>query len=309
MTDTIDYAKTGIVFNMQKFSVHDGPGIRTIVFMKGCPLSCKWCSNPESQNPQPIVMLNPRNCVKCGKCRTACKRSAVDYSLLGYIDRTKCVNCGCCAAACHYGALVLSGKAMNVGAVMAELKKDAVHYRRSGGGVTVSGGEPLMQADFTGEIIKASKLQGWHTAIETTGCATEESLLKVIPYVDLVLLDIKNIDSEVHRRDTGIANEGLLRNALTIAAMARQVIVRVPLIPGFNADARSIRLICEFAKYLRGVKEIHLLPYHKLGANKYESIGREYSMNPALKPPAESDIRQYSEIVTDQGFHCVIGGA
>ena len=309
MTEIIDYEKTGIVFNIQKFSVHDGPGIRTIVFFKGCPLACKWCSNPESQTAQPVVMLNPRNCVKCGKCQPACLRGAIDYSRRGYIDREQCVNCGHCASVCYAHALVVSGKTMTVAAVMEEVRKDAVHYRRSQGGVTLSGGEPLLQADFAGELLKACQAHGWHTAIETTGFATEESLLKVIPYVDMVLLDIKHIDAELHKEGTGITNEVILRNALKIAAMAKETIVRVPVIPGFNDDARSIRLICEFAKYLKGVREIHLLPYHKLGANKYESLGRELPMDAGAKSPAEAEIHEFCNNVTRQGFQCVIGGA
>jgi pyruvate formate lyase activating enzyme len=309
MTKTIDYEQTGIVFNIQKFSVHDGPGIRSIVFFKGCPLSCKWCSNPESQAPQPVVMLNARNCLKCGRCLPACPRGALDYSIKGYIDRQRCVDCGRCASVCYARALVVSGQTMSVAEVVAEIKKDAIHYRRSNGGITLSGGEPLLQANFAGEILKASQAHGWHTAIETTGFATEESLLKVIPYVDLVLLDMKQIDAGFHKQGTGISNEVILRNALRIAAMAKELVVRVPVIPGFNDDARSIRLICEFAKYLKGVKEIHLLPYHKLGANKYESLGREFPMDAGAKSPTEAEIQEYRKLVASQEFHCVIGGA
>ncbi|MBP2646177.1 MAG: glycyl-radical enzyme activating protein [Firmicutes bacterium] len=305
----VNYTKKGIVFNIQKFSIHDGPGVRSIVFIKGCPLSCKWCSNPESQDGQPIVMFNEKNCIHCGKCLTVCTHHAIDSSVRGLINRKLCVNCGYCATICPAQALIVSGKSMSVREVIQEIKKDAIMYRRSNGGITVSGGEPLFQADFVAELLKACKLLGWHTAIETTGYASVAQLEKVLPFVDTVLFDIKNIESESHLDGTGKTNELILANALRIAITGScNVVVRVPLVPNFNANPRCVHLICEFVKYMTGVKEIHLLPYHKLGANKYELLGREYPIDDALQTPEEEDVYEYKKIVEEHGFRCIIGG-
>ncbi|MBP2655546.1 MAG: glycyl-radical activating family protein [Firmicutes bacterium] len=306
--ELVDYEKKGIVFNIQKFSIHDGPGVRSIVFVKGCTLSCKWCSNPEAQNHQPIVLFNEKSCISCGKCLSACSNNAIDPSIKGLINRKLCVACGSCATICPAKALTISGKTMSVNEVIQEIKKDAIMYRRSNGGITISGGEPLVQADFVAEILKACKALGWNTAIETTGYADFTQIERVIPYVDTILLDIKNIESEIHQRGTGQANELILANALRLAAMAAKVVVRVPLIPEFNANSRSIHLIAEFAKYMANVSEIHLLPYHKLGANKYELLGRNYPMDDSLETPAEEDVAAYKKIVEDHGFSCTIGG-
>ena len=301
-----DLSQTGIVFNIQKFSIHDGRGIRTTVFVTGCPLACKWCSNPESQTKIPIVMLNAPNCLHCGACRGSCAIKAIDYSLHGYINRQLCTNCRKCAEVCCAGALVVSGKVVTVAEVLRELKKDAIHYRRSRGGITISGGEPLGQAEFVAALLKASKRQGWHTAIETTGCGLQESIEKVLPYVDLVLLDIKQMSPELHQKGTGITNTFILQNVIKIAQMSKQLIVRVPVIPGFNADEKSISLIVEFAKTMRGVQEIHLLPYHKLSANKYLALGKKLNHDVELLTPAEINV--FKQIVERNGFHCSVGG-
>lgn len=308
MQGTVNYDKAGIVFNLQKFSIHDGPGIRTIVFLKGCPLACKWCSNPESQQFEPLVMYNERNCIHCGRCIAACSIGAVDPKIKGLINREKCVNCLKCASVCNANALVVSGKKMSVAEVIQELKKDAIHYRRSGGGITLSGGEPLSQPEFAAEILKACGTLGWHTAIETTGFASEQVIRQVIPFVDLVLLDIKCINPGVFEENIGASNELILKNAMLIGEMAKEVIGRVPVIPGFNADAQSIRMIGEFTKHIKKIKEIDLLPYHKMGTNKYDALGRTYPMDPALKAPPIEEMEEYRRIIEDLGFICKIGG-
>ncbi|SDY19673.1 pyruvate formate lyase activating enzyme [Evansella caseinilytica] len=254
--EAITGSKTGTVFNIQRFSVHDGPGIRTIVFLKGCPLRCLWCSNPESQNPVPTAEF---------------------------------------------------GKIMSVDEVMRELKKDQVHYRRSGGGITFSGGEPLMHADFVTEIIHASRSQGWHTAMETTGFAADAVLRQVIPELDLVLLDIKAIPFSLHKKFTGVSSKLILQNALTIGEMAKEVAVRIPVIPTFNATEENINYICEFVKQVKHVSRIHLLPYHNYGENKYELIGMKYKLK-HLKNMTSTDLEPFKEIVEGHGITCVLGG-
>ncbi|MDD2978865.1 MAG: glycyl-radical enzyme activating protein [Hespellia sp.] len=304
--ESINYSMTGTVFDIQRFSLHDGPGIRTIVFLKGCPLSCQWCSNPESQKITPVIMYRKDECLHCGRCIEACKRGAISVDNETFVDRDKCIGCGECANVCPAGALVLKGKKMTVQQVVNELKKDATTYRRSGGGITLSGGEPLVQHGFSKELLAACKAQGWSTAMETTGCASEQVINEVIPYVDLVLLDIKNINSEMHKKYTGVGNELILKSAPLISQIS-ETVVRVPVIPGFNHTEEAITAIAEYAKMLMGVRTIHLLPYHTFGENKYDLLGRDYQLQ-EIKPLSPEDMEQYKQIVENQGFRCVIGG-
>lgn len=304
--DSINYNASGTVFDIQRFSLHDGPGIRTIVFLKGCPLSCKWCSNPESQNMKPVIMYKKNECLHCGRCINACSRKAISFENKTFIDRSICTGCGECANACPAGALVVKGKTMTVQQLIRELKKDATTYRRSGGGITLSGGEPLVQYEFAAELLRACKAQGWDTAIETTGAGITEAVEKVMPYVDTVLLDIKHLDTEKHKKFTGIGNEQILKNAARISQISSTV-VRVPVIPGFNYSEEEIRAITEFAKMLRGVRTIHLLPYHTFGENKYDLLGRDYALAD-IKPLKPEELEHLKTMVEREGFQCIIGG-
>ena len=304
--DSINYNASGTVFDIQRFSLHDGPGIRTIVFLKGCPLSCKWCSNPESQNMKPVIMYKKNECLHCGRCINACSRKAISFENKTFIDWSICTGCGECANACPAGALVVKGKTMTVQQLIRELKKDATTYRRSGGGITLSGGEPLVQYEFAAELLRACKAQGWDTAIETTGAGITEAVEKVIPYVDTVLLDIKHLDTEKHKKFTGIGNEQILKNAARISQISSTV-VRVPVIPGFNYSEEEIRAITEFAKMLRGVRTIHLLPYHTFGENKYDLLGRDYALAD-IKPLKPEELEHLKTMVEREGFQCIIGG-
>ena len=304
--DSINYNASGTVFDIQRFSLHDGPGIRTIVFLKGCPLSCKWCSNPESQNMKPVIMYKKNECLHCGRCINACSRKAISFENKTFIDRSICTGCGECANACPAGALVVKGKTMTVQQLIRELKKDATTYRRSGGGITLSGGEPLVQYEFAAELLRACKAQGWDTAIETTGAGITEAVEKVIPYVDTVLLDIKHLDTEKHKKFTGIGNEQILKNAARISQISSTV-VRVPVIPGFNYSEEEIRAITEFAKTLRGMRTIHLRPYHTFGENKYDLLGRDYALAD-IKPLKPEELEHLKTMVEREGFQCIIGG-
>ena len=304
--DSINYNMTGTVFDMQRFSLHDGPGIRTIVFLKGCPLHCRWCSNPESQNSSPIVMYKKSDCFKCGRCISVCKVGAISFDNETHINREKCTGCGECTNVCPSGALVLKGKTITIQQAIKELKKDATIFRRSGGGVTLSGGEPLVQHDFASQLLLACKSQGWSTAIETTGFGSSEAIEKVIPYVDTVLLDIKHIDPYTHKKFTGISNEVILKNAKRISQITKTV-VRVPIIPGFNYSYKDIEDIAKFVKTLNNVDTIHLLPYHTFGENKYDLLGIEYTLD-GLKRLSKEDLNEHKKIVESYGIKCIIGG-
>lgn len=304
--NAIDYELKGIVFNMQRFSVHDGAGVRTIVFLKGCPLRCKWCSNPESQSINPVVMYQADVCVHCGRCVSVCKQGALGNAGKDFVDRTKCIGCGECAAVCPVGALVLKGKHMSVAETIKELKKDATVFRRSNGGVTISGGEGLVQHDFTTELAKASHAQGWTVAIETTGYAPQKVIEKVFPHIDTVLLDIKSMNAKKHKEYCGVDNQLILENAKRISQLAKTV-VRVPVIPGFNYSKEEIHDIAVFARSLNEVDTLHLLPYHSLGSNKYALMGRDYEMK-ELDNLHPEDVAELKEIVEQIGLRCVIGG-
>ncbi|ABD86739.1 glycyl-radical enzyme activating protein [Rhodopseudomonas palustris] len=303
----IKYEQEGIVFDIQRYSIHDGPGIRTIVFLKGCPLACRWCSNPESQKAEPSLFFQKANCVKCGKCKEVCPTGAISPENPAFIDRSKCISCGTCANVCAYGALTMKGRSMTVWQVMQELQKDATNYRRSGGGITLSGGEPLVQSDFALELLKACKDKGWSTAMETTGNVPQEVVERVMPYVDHALVDLKSIDPAVHEKNTARPNRLILENAIRISKLSGNTAVRVPVIPGVNDNPAAIAAIAQFAKLMHGVETVHLLPYHRFGENKYALLGRDYPMGdtPAL---AGAKAEALKLVVEGQGLRCLIGG-
>jgi len=302
----INFAQEGIVFDIQRFSIHDGPGIRTIVFLKGCPLACRWCCNPESQQLAPVVMYRQASCVHCGRCRQVCKRGALSLDHPGFIDRTRCTGCGACADVCPAGALTMKGRTMTVSQVVKELQKDATSFRRSGGGVTLSGGEPLMQSAFALELLKACKERGWSTAMETTGFAPKAVVEQIMPLVDHALVDLKAINPAVHEAQTGVSNRLILENAIRIATLTASV-VRIPLIPGVNADSLSLTAIARFAQLMPGVDTIHILPFHTYGENKYALLGRPYPIAEA-EPLSKEAVAGFHGIIEGTGLKCVIGG-
>ncbi|MCW2307648.1 glycyl-radical enzyme activating protein [Rhodobium gokarnense] len=304
--DGIDYDTEGTVFDIQRYSIHDGPGVRTIVFLKGCPLRCRWCSNPESQNPEPELFYRASSCIHCGQCVPVCPTKALSRENPGFVDRDKCVKCGTCTKVCPTDALTMTGKLMSVREVMIELRKDATQYRRSGGGVTLSGGEPLFQHVFARELLKACHEQGWNTAIETTGYTTRDVVRDVMPYVDHALIDLKAIDPKVHQANTGVDNRIILENALCIASLTHAV-VRVPVVPGVNDNEEAVEAVGRFAKLMPGVDTVHLLPYHTYGENKYALLDRPYPMGDVanMKP---DDVSHLVKVVEGMGLNCEIGG-
>lgn len=287
MSETVmDKKKYGYVFNIQHYSVHDGPGIRTIVFLKGCPLRCKWCSNPESQLTQPELGYNPTKCIgsnKCPKCAEVCIYGAInqDQDEKGTIsiDRQLCKTCLLCTEVCPAKALEVFGKQTSVEDVIKAVEKDSVFYARSGGGLTLSGGEPLMQAEFITEILKEAKRRRINTSVETCGYADWSSFEMVCPHLNSLIFDIKCTDPEKHRKFTNVSNEIILNNFEKLCEEFPNlpILVRTPVIPGFNDSEEDIKSIIDLIKDRPNVK-YELLPYHRLGQQKYEYLGKEYSL-------------------------------
>ncbi len=297
---------SGLVFNIQRYAIHDGSGVRTLVFMKGCPLKCQWCSNPEGQKSHPETGFMESRCVGADICKArcveACSEHAITLSREGrpVIDRKLCAHCGKCGEGCYYGALELVGQEMTVEEVLSEVEKDRPFYRRSGGGVTIGGGEPLMQAEFVAQLLEACQQRHLHTAIETTGFGPRRQLKEVLEHVDLLYLDIKHMDSSRHKELTGVSNEAVLRNVRGLLSADRhyEVIMRVTTIPGLNDSEENISASARFAAEL-GCEGMELVPYHKLGISKYGQYGMEYQLGD-MDPPSEDKMRALRRLV--EGF-------
>lgn len=299
---------TGMIFNIMKYSIHDGPGIRTAVFFKGCPLNCLWCHNPEGQGFNQELMYRPDRCLGCGRCLEICPSGGV-ISIEGKLIffRDKCQACGECSKVCHAGVRELVAEMMSVSEVMAKIEKDLIFYDESGGGVTFSGGEALMQPDFLLEILKECRKKEIHTAVETCGFVKLDSLEMISNYVDLFLYDLKLFDSRKHQEVTGVPNELILANLRWLAENHPKVIVRVAIIPGINDDEESISKIGEFVASLKSVQDIHCLPYHKAGVEKYQRLGLEYRLSD-LESPDDERMVQIARKLEQFGLKVKIGG-
>jgi pyruvate formate lyase activating enzyme len=286
---------TGIVTDIQRFSVHDGPGIRTTVFLKGCQMHCAWCHNPETLRAKPELRVDPSVCIGCGACATACSHGARTDGF----DRARCAGCGACADVCYAGGLALVGRAMTADAVVAEVLQDRAFFARSGGGVTVSGGEPLLQRAFTRAILAGCKAAGVHTAVESNLAWPWAQVETLLPVTDLVMMDVKLVDDAAHRRWTGVSNAHILANLPRVAA-AVPLIVRTPVIVGVNADDATIAAIADRLAALPALEYYELLPYHPLGAGKYETLG--YTRDTSLGIPDPALLHRLAHLAHNRGI-------
>jgi pyruvate formate lyase activating enzyme len=293
---------TGIIFDIKKFSIHDGPGIRTTVFLKRCPLSCWWCHNPEGQASREELILRLDRCISCRACVEACNRGAItsDHGAV-VTSRERCTACGACVEVCYAGARELVGRRVTVADVMAEIERDRPFYDQSGGGVTFSGGEPLSQPAFLSDLLKACEARGFHTVLDTCGFAAWETLDGVRAYVDLFLYDLKLMDDARHREITGASNEPILRNLSRLSREGHQIILRVPVIPQVNDDETTLRQIVRFAASLPSLSRVDLLPYHRIGRDKYQRLGKDCLM-PEVDPPTRECVKEIARIVAGSGL-------
>jgi len=299
-------SEKGIVFDIQRFSIHDGLGIRTLVFLKGCNLRCQWCSNPESQRFKPDLFFQPEKCIGCQACIKVCSQKAIIFEKNQiFFRRELCKNCGKCAEVCYAEARVIKGKEISTDEVIKEVIKDNAFYSKTQGGITLGGGEPLQQSNFALSILKKCKEKGLNTAIETSGYVPWENIEKVIPYTDFFLYDIKHMDPKVHKQYIGVDNQLILLNLKKLAKKA-MIIIRTPLIPGFNDTETDINDIAQYVAKL-GIKEFNLLPYQNYGRYKYNLLGRHYSFKND-KILDKEDVNKLRTVAIKQGLKVKIGG-
>lgn len=293
---------TGLIFNIQRYSLQDGPGIRSTVFLKGCPLSCRWCHNPEGISSRPEILFTRLRCIRCGLCVEACPKGAPETGLL-----ERCSVCGRCVSACPTGARELAGQETTVPALLAEVSKDRVFYEESQGGVTFSGGEPLLQTEFLLECLRACREQGLHTAVDTCGYGPAEKLLALAAVTDLFLYDLKILDDSLHRQYTGVSVVPIQENLRALSRAHDNIWIRLPIIPGFNDAPEQVAAMGRFIVSLGVVRRVNLLPYHAMAAGKFARMGREFLMNGTPAPTA-GQIEQAAAPLRALGLPVVTGG-
>ncbi|MEY8297360.1 MAG: glycyl-radical enzyme activating protein [Emergencia timonensis] len=294
-----------MIFNIQKCSIHDGEGLRTLVFFKGCPLKCKWCANPESQNYDEEIMESPVRCVGCGACRDACPKGAILED--GSIDRTLCDNCMKCIDVCYAEAKKITGRAYTTEELYKEIEKDRPFYSRFGGGVTFSGGEPLTHGQQLRDIAEMCHEKGIHVVVESCGYGDFEKFKMALPYIDAMFMDIKHIDTAVHKELTGAGNALILNNIKKISEYGIPLTIRTPIVPGMTDREENIAGIAKFVAELPTAKEYELLAYHSFGESKYKALGRKYLLE-GTETPSDEKMRELvkagNRILSEYGKQC-----
>jgi len=299
---------TGTIFDIKKFAIHDGPGVRTTVFLKGCPLGCWLCHNPEGQSTEVELLLRSGRCNRCGDCVEYCPRDAISLSEEAVqIDRYRCDLCGACVDVCLPGALELAGREVSVNEVMAEIEQDVVYYDQSGGGVTFSGGEPLAQPTFLLALLRACRERGIRTALDTSGYAAPGVFRRIARHVDLFLYDLKLMSEERHREFTGVSVAPIHDNLRWLSGQSASVVVRFPLLPGINDDGDNVGATGEFLSSLAVLYPVDILPYHRMGVDKYVRLDREYRM-PDLEPPSRDGLGAVVEQLRGYGLRVTVRG-
>ncbi len=296
----------GFVSDIQRFTLHDGPGIRTAVFMKGCPLRCAWCQNPESIRKSPQISYFPEQCIGCGSCTTACPERAVRPAgeiLIEKVNLTLCTHCGLCAQSCCSGALKMIGESMSVEQVCDAVMRDSSFYWNSGGGVTFTGGEPTCQPEFFSSMVTEFKKHGLHLVLETCGAFQWQAVTQALPLIDIFYFDIKHIDDGKHRRFTGEGTAEILENAKRVDALGKPIRVRVPLVPGFNDSPEEFAGILRFAAGLKNLDKVQVLPYHRFGVAKYERVGVGYSLS-SITSPARASVAELLALAERENVAC-----
>lgn len=298
-----------MIFDIKRYAIHDGPGIRTTVFLKGCPLNCLWCHNPEGKVKEQEFLWQKEKCIECRDCENSCAKDAItfaDNSLI--LDRTKCDLCGACVDACHSEALRLIGRHVTVTQLMKEIEKDMIFYDESGGGVTFSGGEPLMQPSFLSALLKSCKELGIDTAVDTCGYVRSDVLLTISKYVDAFLYDLKVIDDEKHLKFTGVSNKLILENLKELSDSGRRIIVRFPVVPNVNDEEKDILELGEFVCSLENVRELSILPYHKGGVEKARRLSRRGGLPFVSDSPSGKKLFEIEDKLKGFGLKVQIGG-
>lgn len=304
----ISFVQYGTIFDFKKYSINDGPGIRTTVFFSGCPLSCLWCHNPESQSLKPELLYRAGRCLLCGECIELCPEGAISLDRNSgsvVTDRQKCTRCQTCITTCYSGARQLSGHEMTVQEVMAIIEREIPFYDESHGGVTFSGGEPLMQPGFLSTLLKACRAQEIHTVVDTSGFASWNVFERIRGDVDMFLYDLKHMDSVRHREVTGVPNEIILSNLRRLSESGAKCIVRIPLIPGINDDEKNLVESGQFLASLARIESVELMGYHDIAQAKYEALGREYMLT-GTQPPTEAAMLRALEVLRGFGLNAIL---
>lgn len=301
-----DIRRKGIIFDIKRYAVHDGPGIRTTVFLKGCPLDCRWCHNPEAKSPDFELSYKESRCLKCGECVRACPMEALNLNGRIHVDRERCLLCGDCSAACPTEALEIIGRESTVESVINEIEKDRVFFEESGGGVTFSGGEPLMQPEFLSALLRECRRRDFHVCLDTCGQAPWAVLEGIRRMVDIFLYDLKSVDPGLHKRETGVSNRLILNNLRKLAEAGHRIIIRIPVIPGFNDTSEGIRNIGEYVRSLPGIREVSLLPYHDIAGEKYKRLNKPTLLD-GLKPHTEVQIQEIKSKLEDFDLRVTVG--